>query len=156
MQDNLTKEEGILIEENINYALGLFDIYNTDYEIIIALKQKGLNEKIITEIVNKIKFDALKKRIEQSKRKIKFGAIFLVILLLLKYLLKTIPDSDNLMNGQKSGEGMLRFVFAFYVEIFNFLLFLSVIITVLGIVTFSKLKKRSRELNQKKSYDLAV
>lgn len=136
-----TAEDEQLITENLEYALGMYDLYPQDKIIIDALRLKGLKYHIIEGILFEIKKPSYIKRIVQAKKNILWGAVLLVGLLIIRILLISLPGSESLLNGKKDGEFMFRAYFKFYREIFYIIMFLSGLRTISGIFMFFKYKK---------------
>lgn len=140
-QESITTQQSI-VEENANYVLGMYDLYQNDQEITDALKLKGLEDGLIQKVLNKIKEPSYQKRIMQAKKGFISGCILVAVLLLIKFLLTLLPGSEDLLiKGERTGEGMLRTVFRIYSQIYFYIIVLGVFQIILSAVSFYKYKK---------------
>lgn len=131
----------IIIEENVAYVVGMYDLYQNDTEIRTLLALKGLDVRLINQILHKIKLPAYEKRLQQAKKTIIRSASLIISFIILYFLLKHLPGADTLLKGKRSGEGILIFVFKFYREI-SYLFFFGTVLSFLsGIVSYKKYSK---------------
>lgn len=137
----LTAEEKEQVALNIDYAKGLYELYPIDADVQTAMRQKGLSESVIYEINRQIKLVALQTRLHQAKMHMIYGGALFVGFFIIKFLLGHIPGADRLLLGEQAGEGMLRFMFRFYAEIFYFLMFLGMLRTFVGFLAFRRYKR---------------
>lgn len=130
-----------LIEENAAYMLGMYDLYRNDGEIVAALKLKGLDDDIIQRVLERIKMPSWEKRVRQARRSFITASIMVVVMLLIAFLLKSLPGAGNIMNGEKEGEGMLRWLFKTYTNIYYYLVLLAVLQIIVSAFSYQKYKK---------------
>jgi len=132
------------IEENTAYVLGMYDLYQNDQEIIDALKAKGLDDRITQIVLHRVKKPSYEKRIRQAKRNIIIGSLVFVLLFLVPFSLFTLTGfslQDELMNGHRTGEGMLRSTFRLYRGIYLVIIIGSVGQAMAGVFSYFKYKK---------------
>jgi hypothetical protein len=149
MNTQIKATENTIVEENANYVLGMFDLYQNDAEIIEALKLKGLDYHIIQQVLSKIKQPSYKKRMRQSKRLAISGAVLVGVLWLISFLLNSLPGAQNLLNGKDVGEGMLRGLFRIYREFYYFIIYMGIVQVIAGVIVFYKYKKLLRQDDSK-------
>jgi hypothetical protein len=148
---DLYADEKILIEENINYALEMYELYPNDYEISESLKLKGLNNIVIEQILHIIKQPAYEKRIKQAKKMIVTGIALVASLLFIAFLLKRIPNAASLLQGKGTDDKVLGGFFRFYSRIYYFIIILGVIRILTGVTLFFNYNKllKSIQLSHK-------
>src|SRR5262245_32206900 len=106
-----------IIEENVQYVLGMYDLYTNDNDIEHMLRQKGLDVKLAAEVLARIKKPAYEKRIRQAKRMIIAGALLFTGVFLIPYFI--VKYSGFSTAGSAFGDGavsetIFRVHFNFY------------------------------------------
>jgi hypothetical protein len=144
MRFDIYTNEQEVIEDNLTYALEMYELYPNDEEVIKYLKLKGLNNSIIEQILHKIKQPAYVKRVRQAKRMILTGTILVVTLLLIIFLLKSIPNSESLLQGKADDDKILGGFFRFYSRIYYLVIIFGTIKVLTGITLFFRYKKLLR------------
>ncbi len=140
MTADLQTDETI-IEENVAYVLGMYDLYRNDNEIRNMLVMKGLDLLLINQILYRIKLPAYEKRLKQSKRIIINSASLILSFISLYLLLNNLPGADTLLKGKRDEEGVLIVVFKFYKEIGYLFFFGTVLSLIIGIGNYKKYSK---------------
>ncbi|MBK7433785.1 MAG: hypothetical protein IPI66_07680 [Chitinophagaceae bacterium] len=138
------------IRENADYVLGMYELYGQDEEIVDLLKLKGIEARLIPAILNQVKLPAYLKRIRQAKKMIWIGSvlifIFFVIPFSLIYLFNVdFSGNNSLLNGTRSGEGMLRGVFRLYSKFYIYIGLIGLVQLSTGIFNLFKYRKLARE-----------
>lgn len=151
MNTQIKVTDNTIVEENANYVLGMFDLYQNDAQITEALKLKGLDYHIIQQVLSKIKQPAYKKRMRQSKRLAISGAVLVGVLLLISFLLNNLPGAQYLLNGKDVGEGMLKGIFRVYREFYYFIIYMGIVQVIAGVIVFYKYKKLLKQEDSKTS-----
>lgn len=138
-----TPDELSIIDENTQYMLGMYDLYQNDKDIVKALKLKGLNERLITAILDRIKAPSYEKRVRQAKRMIYTGIGLLVGVFIIPALIVYFSDIhfSELEHGEGYGEGMLQYIYGFYRRFYFIFIALFVFQTIAGIMSYFKYKK---------------
>jgi hypothetical protein len=140
--DKLKKEDiKSIVDENAEYVLGMYDLYQNDNEIQKILRVKGLDEEIINHVLIKVKRPAYEKRITQAKKMIMYGSTAVVALTTIGYLLYRLPNSESLLTSQNSSDRFLRSTFRVYRNGYFYIIVLAAIQTVIGISRYLKYKK---------------
>jgi hypothetical protein len=142
--NTMQRNNNDLVNDNLNYAIGLYDIYDNDSDLVKALQLKGLSEPVIREILFRIKQEAMTKRIAQARKHIVAGLGTFAILYVIKILLSMLPVTGSIDEGSRSGDGMLIAVFKFYREVFYFLMILTLLRAIFGIYNYRKYKKEMK------------
>jgi hypothetical protein len=119
----------------------LYDLYHNDEDIINALYQKGVDAFLITKILHKIKQPAYEKRINQAKRMIITGIVLTISLLLIYFLLASIPGANTLLQGEGFNETYLQVIFRIYREFFYFIVFGSLLQLLAGFILYKRYTK---------------
>lgn len=140
-------ERNTIIEENVDYVLGMYDLYQNDEEIKTILVKKGLPFGIIQQVLTRIKIPAYEKRIRQAKKLLITGLAIVIGFVVLGFLLKSIPNSESLLTNTDPEEGHLRWMLRVYRRSYYYIIVAGLIQIVLG--TF-KLIKYKRLLNTSK------
>jgi hypothetical protein len=151
----LTEKE--LIEENANYVLGMFDMYNNDQEIVDLLKMKGLSDKIVHNILIKIKKPAYEKRVKQAKVMIGTGLILLIAFVVIPFLMiqysnygstaqqaysgVVINGKSSLISERRTGGETFIAVFKFLVKIGFFVILFGISQLAIGTLSLFKYKQ---------------
>ncbi len=138
-------EEEVIVEENVNYVLSLFDMYQNDQEIIQALRKKGIRSFLIQKILHRVKTPAYEKRIKQSKKIIKTGAALSILFTLVYIVFRNVPGASTFLNNYNQDEAALRYVFLFYREIFYFMFFVFALVGISGLFQYRKYTKLLKE-----------
>ena len=138
--------EDAIVHENVDYVLGMYDLYPNDKDISDMLLLKGIEPRLVQVILGKIKIPAYEKRIRQAKRMIIIGSIILVIFFVIPFSLLyifgiDISGNNSLMNGTRTGEGMLRTAFHQYIKIYIVVVAIGVVNVLTGVFNLVKYKK---------------
>ena len=138
--------EDAIVRENVDYVLGMYDLYPNDKDISDMLLLKGIEPRLVQVILGKIKIPAYEKRIRQARRLILIASILLFIFFVIPvslYYIFNIDFSGNnsLMNGTRTGEGMLRTVFTQYQKLYLVVVGLGVVNVLSGVFSLFKYRK---------------
>ena len=141
METTTQKTDSEIIQENTDYVLGMYDLYQNDDEIAAALHLKGLPSHIAAQVLHNIKLAAYAKRVRQGKRLMITGAIVVVILLLIEFLLRSLPGANTLMDGKEEGEGIFRVYLRVYSDLFHLAMVLFFLQTLIGLRVYKKYRR---------------
>ncbi len=145
METAVQKTDAQLIQENTDYVLGMYDLYQNDDEIAAALHLKGLPSYIVAQVLHNIKLPAYAKRVRQGKRLMITGATVVAILLLIEFLLRSLPGANTLMDGKKVGEGMLRGILRAYGDLFHLAMVVFFLQALVGLSVYRKYRRLLRQ-----------
>lgn len=134
-----------IVEENANYVLGMYDLYQNDQEIVEALKLKNLSEDIIEKVLRQIKKPSYEKRIVQARRSFIISGALASLFILIALLLKNIPGAQDILKGDRTGEGMLIWIFKLYSNIYFYVLLLLILQMIYSSVSFFKYRNLLKE-----------
>lgn len=134
-----------IVEENANYVLGMYDLYQNDQEIVEALKLKNLSEDIIQKVLRQIKKPSYEKRIVQARRSFIISGALASLFILIALLLKNIPGAQDILKGDRTGEGMLIWIFKLYSNIYFYVLLLLILQMIYSSVSFFKYRNLLKE-----------
>jgi hypothetical protein len=148
MDSDKQKTDAEVIQENTDYVLGMYDLYQNDDEIVSALRMKGLPSHIIAQVLHRVKEPAYAKRVRQGKRLMVIGITVFAIMLLIELLLRNLPGSDTMMDsdGRDAAEGMLRGVFRFYGNFYHLAIIGFVLQAVVGFTVYKKYKRLLKQV----------
>lgn len=141
METTAQKTEAQLIQENTDYVLGMYDLYQNDDEIAAALHLKGLPSHVVAQVLHNIKLPAYAKRVRQGKRLMITGVTVLAIMILIEFLLRRLPGANTLMDGKKEGEGIFRAYFRLYSDLFHLAMVLFFLQTIIGLRVYRKYRR---------------
>jgi hypothetical protein len=144
------KTDAQLIQENTDYVLGMYDLYQNDDEIAAALYLKGLPSYIVARVLHNIKLPAYQKRVRQGKRLLLSGAIIVATMLLIEFLLRRLPGADTLMasSGRDEAEGMFRGLLRIYGSLYYLAMGIFAIQAITGLAVYKKYKRLIKQSAQ--------
>ena len=140
-------ERNTIIEENVDYVLGMYDLYQNDEEIKTIFVKKGLPFDIIQQVLTRIKIPAYEKRIRQAKRLLASGLAIVIGFLVLGYFLKSLPNAESLLTNTNPSEGHLRWMLRLYRDGYYFIIISGGLQIFFGAFRLIKYKKLLKESN---------